>query len=163
MAKNYEIKLSADAESDLESIADWIAHQSSSLAVALDYMLRLRTFLKQFQTFPYRGTTRDDLRPGLRLTGFERRVTIAFTVEHDHVLILRLFYAGRDIDALGHEKEGVMTGQTQTGTHKDAAVRTLKSGVFTPLSGLFDPEKGLTIPICVCADRACASAAHSAE
>ncbi len=33
---------------------------------------------------------------GLRIVGFERRVTVAFTVSEDRVTILRLFYGGRD-------------------------------------------------------------------
>jgi hypothetical protein len=38
--------------------------------------------------FPERGRRRDDLRPGLRIIGFGRRVTIAFHVAD---------YAGRDL------------------------------------------------------------------
>lgn len=43
-----------------------------------------------------RGRLRDGVRPGLRVIGFERRVTAAFTVGKDRVTILRLFYGGRD-------------------------------------------------------------------
>jgi toxin ParE1/3/4 len=50
-------------------------------------------------TFPLRGTQRDDLLPGLRVTGFERRVTIAFVVTADAVLIEGIFYGGRDFEA----------------------------------------------------------------
>jgi plasmid stabilization system protein ParE len=39
---------------------------------------------------------RDDIRPGLRVVGFERRATIAFRVEDDRVTILRIFHGGRD-------------------------------------------------------------------
>jgi toxin ParE1/3/4 len=39
---------------------------------------------------------RDDIRPGLRIVGFERRVTIAFSVDDGRVTILRVFYGGRD-------------------------------------------------------------------
>ena len=46
-----------------------------------------------------RGSSREDLFPGLRIIGFERRVTIAFTVTQDAVVILRLLYAGRSVDA----------------------------------------------------------------
>jgi plasmid stabilization system protein ParE len=48
--------------------------------------------------FPQRGTTRDDIRPGPRTVGFERRVTIAFTVVGDDLIILRILYAGRSLD-----------------------------------------------------------------
>ncbi len=43
---------------------------------------------------------RDDLLPGLRATGFERRVTIAFVVTVDAVLIEGTFYGGQDFDAV---------------------------------------------------------------
>jgi toxin ParE1/3/4 len=36
---------------------------------------------------------------GLRVTGFERRVTIAFIVTADAVLIEGIFYGGRDFEA----------------------------------------------------------------
>jgi toxin ParE1/3/4 len=36
----------------------------------------------------------------LRIIGFERRITIAFVVEPERVVILRLFYAGRDWENL---------------------------------------------------------------
>jgi plasmid stabilization system protein ParE len=35
--------------------------------------------------------------PGLRVVGYRCAVSIAFAVEHDSVLILGIFYAGRDI------------------------------------------------------------------
>ena len=43
-----------------------------------------------------RGHRRDDIRPGLRILGFERRLTLAFVVTDDQVTILRIFGAGRD-------------------------------------------------------------------
>jgi toxin ParE1/3/4 len=41
---------------------------------------------------------RDDVRPGLRVVGFERRVTVAFQVAGDNLTILRILYAGRDLE-----------------------------------------------------------------
>ena len=42
---------------------------------------------------------RDDLRPGLRIIGFRRLVTIAITVEPDQVVILGIYHGGRDYEA----------------------------------------------------------------
>ena len=50
-----------------------------------------------------RGHKRDDIRPGLRIAGFQRRVTIAFTVTETRVTILRLFYGGRNWEPLIEE------------------------------------------------------------
>ena len=104
MAKKYRGELSSDADRDLDQLSDWISERSASIRVALGYIDRIRTYLTSFQDFPHRGTKRDDLRAGLRLIGFERRVTIAFSVEGDTVVIVRIFYAGRDVDVLASEE-----------------------------------------------------------
>jgi toxin ParE1/3/4 len=56
-------------------------------------------YCEKMETFPQRGTRRDDLRPGLRTIGFRRRVTIAFAVEADTVMIIGVFYGGQDFEA----------------------------------------------------------------
>ena len=43
------------------------------------------------ETSPARGTRRDDIRPGLRTIGFERRPTIAFRIVWREVVIIRIF------------------------------------------------------------------------
>jgi toxin ParE1/3/4 len=47
---------------------------------------------------PWQGTARDDMEPGLRTTGFRNRVTIAFHVSTDVVLVAGVYYAGRSIE-----------------------------------------------------------------
>ncbi len=64
------------------------------------YVRRIVGFCQRLATFPNRGTQRDDILPGLRVTGFERRVTIAFMVTADAVLIEGIFYGGRDFAAI---------------------------------------------------------------
>jgi toxin ParE1/3/4 len=63
------------------------------------YVGRIIDFCNGLFTFPLRGTQRDDLLPGLRVTGFERRVTIAFIVTADAVLGESIFDSGRDFEA----------------------------------------------------------------
>lgn len=72
---------------------------STSPAVAaktapMKYVRLIADFCKGLATFPMRGTAWDDLPPGLRVTGFERRVTIAFVVTETAVLIEGIFYGG---------------------------------------------------------------------
>jgi toxin ParE1/3/4 len=55
------------------------------------------------QTFPERGRRRDELLPGLRIVGFERRVSIAFHVANRVVTIDRVLYGGRDLSILGDD------------------------------------------------------------
>ena len=97
--RTYEVVLSPEAQADLEELYDWIAERASP-AVALGYLERLGDHLRGYAHAPERGHRRDDLRPGLRIAGFERRVTIAFTVDEGRVTILRLAYGGRDLEGL---------------------------------------------------------------
>jgi toxin ParE1/3/4 len=85
------------ARADLDHIFAWIADHASE-EVALAYTARIERFCQKMTSFPQRGTARDDLKPGLRTVGFERRATIAFTVKGEDVVILRILYAGRSLD-----------------------------------------------------------------
>ena len=99
------VVFSRRALDDLRDIARWIAAQASA-RIAERYIRRLRSYCEGFDVFSERGTRRDDLRPGIRTIGYERRVTVAFAVFEEEVLILRLFYGGRDIEAAfaaGHD------------------------------------------------------------
>jgi toxin ParE1/3/4 len=78
-------------------------HASESRADA--YIARIVTFCTGLATFPLRGQKRDDLLPGLRTIGFERRVTIAFAVTADTVLIEGIFYGGRNFEATFEHKK----------------------------------------------------------
>jgi toxin ParE1/3/4 len=49
--------------------------------------------------FPERGRRRDDILPGLRSIGFERRATIAFRVLKTRVEIVSIAYGGRDFES----------------------------------------------------------------
>lgn len=93
----HHIRLSEAAEADLREIYGYISAQSSP-AVARGYLNRVLGFLSGFELFPERGALRDDIRPGLRVVGFERRISIAFVVEPGEVVILRLLYGGRNLE-----------------------------------------------------------------
>ena len=97
MAPN-RIRLTAEAEDDLAQIYRFVRRSSGSAEVARNYAARIRAFLNTFDTFPERGSIRDAIRPGLRIVGFERRVSVAFVVEAENVVILRILYAGRQFD-----------------------------------------------------------------
>ena len=95
--ETFKLTLSPRAEDDLRSIYDWIASQSSG-RTADRYIQRIEATYRALAHFPERGTRHDMLLPGLRIIGMERRVTIAFRVEARTVSILRVLYAGRDLD-----------------------------------------------------------------
>ena len=93
--KRRTVEISQDAQDDLFALYDWIA-EAGSPDIALAYVERIEAFCKGFDLASERGSLRDDIRPGLRIVGFERRVTIAFMVEDTRVVILRIFYGGRN-------------------------------------------------------------------
>lgn len=98
-----DVLFSPEAQADLLALYDYITEQSSS-AVALGYIDRIESYCLGFDISAERGTMRDDLRPGLRIVGFERRVTIAFHVETTSVTIDRILYGGRDLDRIFHDE-----------------------------------------------------------
>jgi toxin ParE1/3/4 len=96
--KLRSVVLSPEARADLTALYDWVA-EGSAPHVAMNYLERVESWLRSFDVASDRGTLRADIRPGLRIAGFERRLTVAFTVEEARVVILRVFRAGRHWEA----------------------------------------------------------------
>jgi toxin ParE1/3/4 len=89
------------AENDLTELYRYIAEQSGSQERAIGYIRRIRAACEKLKTFPEAGRSRDDLRPGVRVLGFERRVVIVYTVlSSGDVEIGRVLYGGRDYETL---------------------------------------------------------------
>src|ERR1700712_3885036 len=87
------------AEADLIGLYDYIAAEAGT-TIAGGYIDRIEAACFSLETFPQRGTRRDDIRPGLRTVGFERRATIVFRVDKSEVTIVRIFFGGRDYERL---------------------------------------------------------------
>jgi plasmid stabilization system protein ParE len=96
--KRYVVRLSPEAEADLVEIYRYVSATSMSTPVARQYVGRLTSYLESFDVFPERGSLRNDVREGLRIVGFERSISVAFVVEHDSVIILRLAQHGQQFD-----------------------------------------------------------------
>jgi toxin ParE1/3/4 len=99
----HEVSFRPEAEADLIALYRYISDRSGAVRAG-DYT-RIEAACMGLATFPQRGTKRDDLAPGIRTIGFERRATIAFRVEDDSVQIVRIFYAGRDYEAYFHDSD----------------------------------------------------------
>jgi toxin ParE1/3/4 len=99
--KAYRVRFTSAAVDDLIAIFDYVAKRAGA-RIAEGFVSRLETACGSLDAAPYRGTARDDLRPGLRTFGVERRATILFTVNEarSEAVILGVFYGGRDIDEL---------------------------------------------------------------
>ena len=100
----HEVIFAPEALVDLTSLYDRIAEDASPER-ALAYVERLQRYCLAFASFPERGMRRDDLRPGLRIIGYRRRVTIAFHITPERVIIDRVLYGGRDVEGLLADNE----------------------------------------------------------
>ncbi|CCE04715.1 Plasmid stabilization system [Bradyrhizobium sp. STM 3843] len=93
----FKVVFRPEAEADLIGLYEYIAERSGH-NIAGDFIDRIEEACMALATFPKRGTRRDDVLPGLRTIGFERRVTIAFRVLKDQVEIVTVAYAGRNFE-----------------------------------------------------------------
>ncbi|WP_293902560.1 type II toxin-antitoxin system RelE/ParE family toxin [Phenylobacterium sp.] len=85
------------ARRDLLVIHDYVANAAGP-ALAGRCLDRIEQAFLALADFPERGTLKAAFGPGLRTIGFERRATIAFRVTGDDVQIVRILYAGRDVE-----------------------------------------------------------------
>ena len=93
----YTVVFAPEAREQLASLYRYIA-AAAAPEVAERYTSEIVTYCEGFQTFPLRGTRRDDIRPGLRITNYKKRAVIAFDVDAHLVSILGVFYGGQDYE-----------------------------------------------------------------
>lgn len=96
MAK-FKVIVRPAAQHDLKEIYDWISDQASE-ATAIRFIRRIQSRYDSLSDYPKRDTRRDSLMPGLRTFGIDRRVTVAFRIDGQEVVILRILYGGRDLE-----------------------------------------------------------------
>ena len=95
--KKFELSFRPLAEADLFGLYSYIAEEAGN-ELARAYIDRIEAACMALATFPQRGTRHDDIRPGLRTMGFERRATIVFQVKKAEVVIVRIFYGRQDYE-----------------------------------------------------------------
>lgn len=95
-----KVVFSPEARDDLFELYRYIFERGAPIA-ALAYIERLEGRCMALADFPEQGLRRDDIRPGLRLVGFERRTEIAFHVTPSAVIIDRILHGGRVIEVDG--------------------------------------------------------------
>jgi toxin ParE1/3/4 len=96
--KKYHVIYSAGASQDIEELAVYIASESSA-EISTRYIRRLLRECESLALAPFRGRKRPDLRPNMRIIGFQRAVTLLFRIEEAKqlVVILGTAYRGRTI------------------------------------------------------------------
>ncbi|MCL2468006.1 MAG: type II toxin-antitoxin system RelE/ParE family toxin [Micrococcales bacterium] len=104
---SYSVVFAATARRQLADICTYIA-DAADPGTASAFVKRIVEHCLGLETFPHRGSCRDDLRPGLRTIGFRRRVVIAFEVDDDtqRVTVHGIFYGGQDLDAAFVDEPG---------------------------------------------------------
>lgn len=96
---NYRVIFSPEAEEQLLTLSRYIA-AAASPDIAARYTGAIVNYCESLRTFPHRGTLRDDVRPGLRITNYKKRVLIAFEVGDGLLSIIGIFYGGQDYETI---------------------------------------------------------------
>ena len=94
--KRYKVIFLPDAEARLGQIEAYIAERSSR-AIAERFVAALVDRALKLDSFPFRGTPRNDLMKGLRTIVHRRTVTIAYVVDGDEVEVTDFLYRGEDV------------------------------------------------------------------
>jgi len=92
----YRVILTPEAEDQLQQIHDYIVSKGFPENAAR-YVNRLMDALERIATAPFQGTRRNDIGPGFRTTGFERRATILYVVRGEEVIIAGIYHGGQEV------------------------------------------------------------------
>ena len=92
-----EVRFHPFAEEDLDRIDDFVVMRSPTGARRLAE--QLERAIERLSRFPDSGRQRDDLAAGIRTIAVDHTLLVAYRVDPGHLLILRIFYAGRDFEA----------------------------------------------------------------
>lgn len=95
----FSVEFAPEAADQLEALEEYIAGQGSP-ETASAYVEAIMAYCENLQSFPHRGTMRDDIRPGLRTTNYKGSAVIAFAVKGETVYIVGVFYGGQDYESI---------------------------------------------------------------
>lgn len=93
----YTVVFTPEAQEQIVALYRYIAGAASP-EIAERYTRAIVTYCEGLQTFPHRGTPRNDIRPTLRITNYKKRAVIAFAVDAGFISIIGLFYGGQDYE-----------------------------------------------------------------
>jgi plasmid stabilization system protein ParE len=68
--------------------------------IAISFTEAIVAYCEGLRTFLHRGSQRDDIRPGMRVTNYRKRVVISFIVDAELISIIGVFYGGQDYEAM---------------------------------------------------------------
>jgi toxin ParE1/3/4 len=96
---SYHVVFSPEAQEQIVALYHYVA-AAASPTIAAQYTAAIVSHCESLATFPLRGILREDVRPGLRITNYKKRVIIAFDVDGNRVSILGVFYGGQNYEAI---------------------------------------------------------------
>ena len=99
---SYRVVFSPETQEQLAELYRYIA-EAASPDIAAQYTEAIVSYCDSLRTFPLRGTRRDDVRPGLRITNYKKRAVIAFDADADVVSIIGVFYGGQNYETILHD------------------------------------------------------------
>jgi toxin ParE1/3/4 len=92
------VAFTEEARTQLQELESYLADRFDP-GNARKYMDRLMQFCLGLGGAPHRGRRREDLRPNVRVIGFERKASIYFKVEGQTVFVLGVLYGGRTFES----------------------------------------------------------------
>lgn len=101
---SHRVVFSPEAQEQLAQLYRYIA-EAASPDIAAQYTEAIVSYCESLRTFPLRGTQRDDVRPGLRITNYKKRTVIALDVGAEVVSIIGIFYGGQDYESILHDDD----------------------------------------------------------
>ena len=95
---SYRVEFTPEALDQMAALYQYIS-VAASPAIAMRYTEAILSYCESLNRFPHRGTVRDDVRLGLRVTHYKKHAVIAFAVGDDAVFIIGVFYGGQDYES----------------------------------------------------------------
>ena len=95
----YVVIFSPEAQEQLLSLYRYVA-VAASPEIAERYTNSIVAYCESLKDLPLRGTRRDDVRPGIRITNYKKRAVIAFAVEAAQISIIGIYYGGQDYETV---------------------------------------------------------------
>ena len=83
---------------DLDAIFDYIAPDNPRRAASFVDEIRRRCLT--LCDHPELGSSRADIKPGLRILPLPRRVVVFYSITESEIVIVRVFSGGRDYEAI---------------------------------------------------------------
>lgn len=100
----YKVVFSPESSDHLLSLYQHIS--ASSPRNAQQYTSAIVDYCLTLEAFPHRGSKRDDIRLGMRITNYKKRTIIAFAVNDNlaQVAIIGIYYGGQDYETILHDE-----------------------------------------------------------